>query len=261
MNTISLLFTGTNTSRCLFFTAMLLLAMGACSKSDHAEPEEETEETVTVPYYTLHRVENYQATTNGDADAVPATVFFSLESKANIDLEYARSNRWDLAFGGLFNSFLSGNNGANTANFGYGTTSAGGILILEQAFDDVVDIPADADFKTGADLIGTDDAGDYGAGTGWYLYDFNGTRMGDGSYDTQHVAYAMSNSLTLNSGATTTPRTIVVRTAKGNYAKLRILSCYKDAFTIGEWSRDVPHMYFTFEYVLVPAGSTAFEIK
>jgi len=40
-----------------------------------------------------------------------------------------------------------------------------------------------------------------------------------------------------------------------------MISCYKDAFTADKWFIDTPHMYFTFEYVIVPKGSKKFEIK
>lgn len=242
-----------------FFFAILLFT--ACKKSEVITPETEEPGSTTTDYYKLQRVENYAATLEDNATTVPATVYFSLENKAGVPVEYAKTIRWDVAFGGLYNSFLSGNNGTVSSNHGYGAAGKGGILILTKSFDEVTDVPADADFKTTADVVGTDDAGDYGVGTGWYLYDFQGTKVRDGAYANQHVAYALSNSLTLTNGTQILPRTIVMRTAKGNYAKIKMISCYKDAFTITQWGRDVPHMYFTFEYVIVPAGSTKFEIK
>ncbi len=45
------------------------------------------------------------------------------------------------------------------------------------------------------------------------------------------------------------------------YAKVRMVSVYKDAFSVDKWSRNAPHMYLTFEYVMVPKGSKKFEIK
>jgi hypothetical protein len=245
-------------------TLMLLsvLCFAACKKTDITEPETVVPEPqTTVAYNKLLRVENLVAILENNTTTAAPTVYFSLETKASVPESYGKTNRWDVAFGGLYNSFISGNNGSVAANYGYGTSGKGGVLILEKAFSEVTDVPADALFKTGKDVIGTDDAGDYGVGTGWYLYDFNGLKVGDGSYDKQHVAYALSEELTLKSGTVIKPRTIVVKTAKGNYAKIKMISCYQNAYTIAQWSRDVPHMYFTFEYVLVPAGSTKFEIK
>ncbi|BAV06633.1 hypothetical protein FLA_2652 [Filimonas lacunae] len=247
----------------LVIAAFLLPAMltTSCKKDSvdtGTDPDTATSDTV---FYKLYRVENFVATTVDDPNNAASTVLFSLENKAQVTSSYAKTNRWDIAFGGLYNSFLSGNNGAASANYGYGASGKGGILVLDKAFDDVINIPADAQFKTTKDIIGTDDAGDYGAGMGWYLYDFGGTRVRSGAYDDQHVAYALGDSLTLVNGSKINPRTVVVKTAKGHYAKIKMISCYKDLYTQADWHRDAPHMYFTFEYIIVPAGSTKFEIK
>ncbi|MDO7744729.1 MAG: hypothetical protein MUP99_13170, partial [Pedobacter sp.] len=116
-------------------------------------------------------------------------------------------------------------------------------------------------FKTGGTVVGTDKNGDFGEGTGWYLYDFGGRTVGDGSYEKEHVAYAIADGLTLANGTKLPARTIVLRTANGNFAKIKMISCYQNAFTPETWFRTTPHMFFTFEYVLAPKGSTKFEIK
>jgi hypothetical protein len=239
--------------------------MTACKKeTDTGGTDNGTDTTATstdTVFYKLTRVQNFAATTSDDVNTVPATLYFSLESKKEIAASYAKTRQWDLAFGGLYNSFLSGNNGTNGANYGSGSSGVGGILILEQAFDAVITIPGDVQFKTGANVTGTDDAGDYGQGTGWYLYDFGGVHVRNSEYENQHVAYALADTLRLANGTKVNPRTVVVKTAKGNYAKIRMISCYKELFKQSEWHRTAPHMYFTFEYVLVPAGSTKFETK
>jgi len=244
---------------------MLLNLVTACSdKNDDPQPEEEVPEETgsTVPYYTLQRVENLAVETDDENPTEAKTaVLFSLENKEEVQLSYARTQRWDVSFSALYNSFLGANNGQNSTSNGYGGAGQGGILVLEQAFDEVTAVPADNLFKTGGGIVGTDTAGDFGEGIGWYLYDFGGTTVGDGSYDKQHVAYALGSPLTLKNGTILKPRTIVIRTAKGNYAKIKMISCYEDAFTPDKWFRNVPHMFFTFEYVLVPKGSTTFEIK
>ncbi|WP_442587405.1 HmuY family protein [Pedobacter sp. AW31-3R] len=233
------------------FVLMLagVLAAG-CSKDD--DPVIEPEEPAgAVSYYKLQRTENFLAPTDDSNPTVtPATVYFSLETGKEVRASYAKTVRWDLAFGGLYNSFLSGNNGKDATNFGGGSIGQGGILILEKPFAEVTDVPADNLFRTGKNLIGTDNEGSFGEGIGWYLYDFGGNILGDSSYDKMHVAYALPER-----------RTVVLRTAKGDYAKIKMISCYKDAFTPDQWFRNTPHMYFTFEYVIVPKGSTKFEIK
>ncbi|GAA4341755.1 hypothetical protein GCM10023149_54260 [Mucilaginibacter gynuensis] len=245
-----------NNLKWLCSIAVAALLFTACSKENNTpEPDKETgiHTPVTagkVPFYKLQRVENFLAPADDSAPTTPPpTVYFSLENKEQTPVEYVKTIRWDITFTGLYNSFLGSNNGKDDKNSGYGANGLGGIVIFKKPFNEVTDVPADAEFST-SKLIGTDDLGAFGEGTGWYLYDFSGTIKGDGSFNKMHVAYAMPDE-----------RTVVVRTAKGNYAKIKMISCYKDAFTPDLWFRDTPHMYFTFEYVIVPKGSTKFEIK
>lgn len=233
---------------------ILCLLFTGCKKDEIVSPEPEKESPSHTgggtPYYKLQRIENLAVETDDANPTVPPTaVLFSLETRATIPLLYTKTNRWDICFNGLYNSFLSSNNGQSSNSLGAGSTGAGAITILQKPFGEVTDVPADGTLSI-SKTIGTDDEGDFGEGTGWYLYDFGGTKRGDGSYNKQHVAYAMPEK-----------RTIVVRTAKGDYAKIKMISCYKDAFTADKWFRTTPHMYFTFEFVIVPKGSTKFEIK
>ena len=256
-----------------FYFCLLMLAiitgLTSCGKKENTVPEKEKEEEVTeeeMPanetlFYKLNRVENIPATqeNNSSSDATP--VFYSLDNKIILGATHQKTRNWDLAFGGLFNSFLSGNNGSNNTNLGKGSTAEGGILILSESFDNVINIPADSEFKTGGNLIGTDDYGYFGEGTGWYLYDFNGNIVRNGAEEDQHVAYTLYNGLTLKDNTVISPRTIVVKTAKGHYAKIKMISCYKDLYNPEDWKKSSPKMYFTFEYIMVPKGSTKFEIK
>lgn len=238
--------------RTLGLLIIFTIGLSACSKDDDlVPPAPEPPEPVSGIYYKLQRVENFYIPTD-DANPliVPATVFYNLESKKIVSPALQKTTQWDIAFGGLYNSFLSGNNGANTLNHGSGSNAVGGILILKEAFDKVINVPAESEFRTAADLVGTDDSGDLGQGTGWYLYDFYGGIRSDGRYEKQHVAYALPES-----------RTVILRTPKGDFAKIKMISCYKDAFTPDLWFRSTAHMFYTFEYVIVPKGSTRFEIR
>lgn len=257
MNTLK--FSGRNIG--LLMLGMLLSLSMSCSKDDGPEVEKPTPAPVdtvkspvyagTVPLYKLQRVENLAVETDDKNPTVPKlAAYFSLENKEEVPALYAKTARWDVAFTGLYNSFLSGNNGKDGTNQGYGGSGAGGIVVLKKPFEEVTDVPAEADFKTKGNVVGTDDLGAFGEGTGWYLYDFGGNIRGDGSPQKTHVAYALPEM-----------RTIVIRTAAGNYAKVKMISCYQNAFTADKWFKDTPHMFFTFEYVIVPKGSTKFEIK
>lgn len=241
----------------------LLLLTAACKKegTDPATEPDDADSTL-VPYYKLQRVENLNAATDDDNPTVAKTeILYSLRYKKEQPASYAKTNRWDISFSGLYNSFLGGNNNSNAANTGYQGPGIGGVTIVQKAFDAVTDIPAATAFNTGKGIIGTDDLGAFGQGTGWYLYDFDGTKIGDGSDQKQHVAYAMGDSLPLSTGGKINPRTIIVKLGNGDFAKIKMISCYKNLFTYNVWLKDSPHMYFTFEYVIVPASATKFEIK
>ncbi len=247
-------------SLCFFIVA-------ACSTdnsptSDGTDDIPVTDDTPLTPTYynKLIRVENFAGVQGGD-HAQETNFFYSLEENKAVGESYRKTSKWDIGFGGILGSFMSGNNGENPNNYGSGTQTVGGIYIIEKPFDEVIAIPADAVFRTGKDEIGTDDHGDFGEGIGWYLYDFGGTLVRDGSYDNAHIAYALDKPLTLKNGTIVPARTIVVKTAKGDYAKLKMISVYKDILDREQFTRTAPKMFFTFEYVLVPKGSTTFEIK
>ncbi|SCC41944.1 HmuY protein [Chitinophaga costaii] len=240
----------------VFFLGLTVISCG--KDDDKVEPEKPDYGN----FYKTISVRNFQGdTTDSNPTAPKVTLYYSLENNERVAESYQKTTRWDLSFGALYSSALAGNNGADQTNYGSGSSATGGILILAQAFDDVVDIPSDDQFKTGKDLFMTDNAGDFGTGTGWYIYDFGGTKVGDGSYDKQHVVYALGDGVTMADKTQIAPRTLVVRTANGNYAKIKMISVYKDALTIDKWTRNAPHMYFNFDYLMVPKGSTKFETK
>lgn len=111
------------------------------------------------------------------------------------------------------------------ANGGDSGPGEGGIQIVTGAFDEVVEAPAD----------GYLDALPAGSESSWYNYD-------DATF-------------------TVTPipgRVLVVRTAAGNYAKVRILSYYEGSPDPVDPFSDESR-YYTFEYVLQPDGSRSFE--
>lgn len=222
--------------------ALLMLTAGvlsSCKKDKEPNVDEPTH------YYKLERVENF-----APAVADATSFYFNFETKKEVAATQVKSTDWDLAFGGSMVCALSGNNGTDEANYGVGSSAKGGVLVLEKSFDQVTDVPVDADFQTGKNLIGLDKTGAFATTTGWLLYDHYGTIRGEGKDDKKSVAYAMSEN-----------RTVVVRTANGDYAKIKMISCYKDLFTADKWYKDSPKMFFTFEYVVVPKGSTKFEIK
>ncbi len=104
--------------------------------------------------------------------------------------------------------------------------SQGGIQIVISAFDEVTEAPE----------AGYDAALPSGSGNSWYNYAGPPTHL-----------------ITPISG-----RVIVVKTADGRYAKLRILSYYRGAPEEPNAFEDADR-YYTFEYVFQPDGSRSFE--
>lgn len=244
-----------------FFSILFLASCSSDAGDPESGPDDDTPPTATN-YHKLIRVENFGYTlADGTEFEDKATLYYSLTDNKEVTAEYRKTTRWDLAFSGLYSSFMSANNGTNTGNFGTGTSATGGIYILEQPFDEVTAIPADNLFKSDKEVYGTDENGSFGVGNGWYLYDFDGVLVRDGAYNNMHIAYALGEPLTLKNGKTVPARTIIVKTAKGDYAKIKMISVYKNIFKRDDFTRTAPKMYFTFEYVLVPKGSTKFEIK
>ncbi|MDM1296417.1 HmuY family protein [Sphingobacterium sp. N143] len=242
-----------------------LATSASCSKSDSptepvVEPPKEEESNADL-FNRLVQVRNFAATDKNDGNSAAPTVYYSLETNKGIPETHRQTRNWDIAFSNIFNSHVSGNNGSNNTNFGYGNNATGGILIVEKAFDEVIEIPADSEFKVIGDAIGMDQNGDEGNGIGWLLYDFYGRLVREHAVQNEHVAYALGNGLTLQNGKVIKPRTLIIRTAKGNYAKIRPLSMYKDLLTADKWFKDSPHVFISFDYVLAPKGSTTFEIK
>lgn len=225
----------------------VILFLGSCSKST-TPPQGEGPVSDTM-FNRLITVMNVGADRPDSAEPLydPSVIYYSLESNSIAPVDYKRTSRWDLSFSGTERSFLGGNNGANEANMGFQGPGKGGIYITTRNFNDVTDIPDDALFRTASGLIGTDDMGAYGTGTGYYAYDWGGTLFGDGSYGFQHVAHVLQDS-----------RTVIVRTASRNYAKIRMLSIYKDELDPSKWRRNSPHPYFSFQYILAKAGSKTF---
>ena len=229
----------------IIFLFLLSVSFQSCEKQA-VKPEEKPDPIENEAQFNrLIRVSNYgEALPEGSAPTSDqSAIYFNLESNIAINPDFKQSNRWDISFSGIYRSFLNCNSEKT------GGTGKGAILLVKQKFEDVIDIPDEKLFRKGEKPYGTDDSGDFGEGLGWYIYDFTGAIKGDGTEAKTHICYPIPD------------RTLIIKTAKGNYAKIRILSIYKDLLNPKDWLKNSPKPYFTFEYVLVKAGSKTFEIK
>lgn len=172
---------------------------------------------------------------NTVGSGTPFTPFyFSFKTGLKVDESKKISTEWDIAFAKEYNSYVSINNGTNSASFGYGGAGTGAMVVVSQAYDQVKQAPSDAEFSSN----GLTAAGwDSGADNGWYFYDLK-----------THIAVPVIN------------RTYVLRTAEGKYAKLQLISMYKGApATVSDLNWPAP--YFTFRYYVQQDGSRNLSTK
>jgi hypothetical protein len=149
-------------------------------------------------------------------------------SSTATDRSDSASTSWDVGFQGTNIIFNGGTSGPGQ----------GAAVIVEDLFEDVTEAPADGAFRVDGQAECPSPTGQPGprraicpgSDNGWYNYN------------------PQANLITPIPG-----RTIVVRTADGRFAKLRIISYYQDA-PAAPTETSVPR-YYTFEYVFQPDGS------
>ncbi len=147
--------------------------------------------------------------------------FYSLENNQAVAVTDSASAKWDIAFRSTTIIINGGTSGP----------AAGGAFVQKAAsFDTYKTIPTDSAFKVdGASSF----AVTTGSGNGWYNYDFN----------TNIISPIPGNIL-------------VIRTASGKFAKVEILSYYKDAPASPLATSTA--RYFTFRFVYQPGGGKTF---
>lgn len=202
-------------------------------------------------------------------------MFFSLEKFTSVAIGYRSTDRWDVAFSGSYRSTLSANNGSKSG-FGYGTSAVGGMVVLEKRFDEVTEIPDDSQFQYPGSS-GLDDQGAFGAPLGHIFYTFGGNPLRpevnknlespDPAVQAEankyvHLLYCLSQTMvdTFKNVRTLRPRTIIFKTAKGNFAKLETQSLYDGVMDPMQMKRDrtVIMPAYSFRYVVVPASERRF---
>ena len=141
---------------------------------------------------------------------------FSLSNNAIVANADSATADWDIAFRGTDILINGGTSGPGN----------GAAQLVDGLFEEVIEAPTEGWVQDGE----TGPAIPFGSGTGWYNYN--------------PVAMVVSPF---------PGRVILIRTADGLYAKLRIVSYYRgapDAPTADDDAR-----YYTFEYLLQPDGS------
>ncbi|WP_143708673.1 HmuY family protein [[Flexibacter] sp. ATCC 35208] len=252
------------------FLLLAVFLFASCSDKDKKDdPALPDLPAVTVTASGTYTVNNLIGDTIARAggSATFKTVYYSLEDGRVIPDAYATTDKWDIAFASIYNSSVWANNGTATYNPGKGGPGKGGIYLvvdsavdkqyfdyenqrpaavpiaqslMEEAFNKVTTVPvADADLLINGYL--TLDHFN-GSTNGYAFYDFYG-QMYPGDSEKAHVVYGL-------------PRTIIIKTAKGNYAKLMIYSFYKDNPANPDIHTAAP--YITFKYTINKDGDKTF---
>ena len=162
------------------------------------------------------------------------TFYFSLTTNTKVDSSQKKTAAWDISFAREYNSYMGINSGSNPASYGFEGPGLGAMVIVNQAYDQVKEAPADAEFTSNGITAAGWDAGN---GSGWYFYDLK-----------THIAVPVKN------------RTFVLRSATGKYAKLELVSMYKGAPTVVT-DLNWPSPYFTFRYYVQQDGSRNLSTK
>lgn len=165
-----------------------------------------------------------------------AIVLSSAETDSAVRQRDSTGSAWDIGFKGTSIILNGGTSGPGEA----------AAQLLAQVFDSVTEAPETGYIADGQNkncppiqsrfgtVPGATLAICTGSDNGWYNYNSNSSLI-----------------------IPIPGRTIVLQTASGNYAKIRILSYYKDNPNPPDAS--APSRYYTFEYILQPDGSRNLE--
>lgn len=249
---------------CAMVTSLLTVS---CKKSNSGGSDDSGGSTVTTKVYHLNNlVADSSATYSNGAQPF----YYSLETNKIIPSSQAQTSNWDLCFNSTYNSNVCANNGAISTSPGYGGPGKGQIyMVINPAIDTtyyagealpIKMIPARTLFDQAFAAVKTASVADgnwvksgvvgldyfENSLPGWAYYDFSGALFPDKpSSLVAHVAYAL-------------PRTFIVKTAKGLFAKVQIYSFYKDAPEVPD--RSYKAGFITMVYAIQTDGSMNLDI-
>jgi len=261
-----------------YFSLMLLLitALTGCGKDEVVAPEAVLPELTAA---TVTQSGEYTVTLKGDTEAKMNTgdgnfkpVYYSLEDGRAIPHEYADTDKWDIAFTSIYNSSIWANHGEvifenGVKGPGYGSPARGGLYLvvdkaveakyydetkmqprqvpiakalLDEAYNNLKSVTINDSQLLSKGYLTLDYF--LGSGAGFAFYDFYGA-MFPGDKQRAHIVYNL-------------PRPIILKTAKGNYAKIMIYSFYKDSPMSPTLASEAP--YISFKYTILKDGTKDF---
>ena len=172
----------------------------------------------TLKFTNLHAPADVRDHQTGEIIEANEFVYFDI-SKGSV---VAKTDDWDLGFKGTIISVNSGISGS-------GNVSA---ALLNNTFAEVTEAPDESLFNQDTDISMAIPGG---SGNGWYTYN-----------PANHLISPIPG------------RIIIVKTTEGNYAKIEILSYYKDAPSNPDPTAPGTDAFFTFNYAYQPDGSKKF---
>lgn len=210
--------------------ALAALSLTACDSNDPVDPQPEPLEVQTATDVAADPTTGRDPVT-GAPISTGRFALYSLRgdslvlASSDADRADSASTKWDIGFRGTTIIFNGGTSGP-----GQGAAQ----VLSDTLFAEVTAAPEGGYVADGSNTCTGGYAVCTGSGSGWYNYD------------------SSQNLITPIAG-----RTIVLRTAVGTHAKVRILNYYQGNPSTPNPS--LPSRYFTFEYVVQPDGSRGFE--
>ena len=228
----------------LLIMLLVSLAIASCSKDEDLDPWAAFEDGKST------LIKDLAGDTNGSMSGESQgttkigfdTFLFRFNDKKQIwirneadSIQYLKTNDWDIAFTGPYNSEVYVNKGSYQFNPGYGGTAHSAVVKIDKPYDEVDTAPSDEAFaESNINKIGlafNEDA------AGWFFY----------SLDT-HIMIPIKN------------RTYAIQLPNGKYAKLELITAYQGnppTVTNLNW----PAPYFTFRYYVQEDGSKNLNTK
>lgn len=206
----------------LFLFSALLITLASCQKDDPA-PVTITASTVTnLP--ADPPTGGYDPMSGQPIGVTKKFTLFSFKTGAIVANADSATTNWDLGFNGTTIIVNSGTSGPGTA----------GAQVVPGIFDELIEAPVDGYGTDNKTTVPATYAIPRGSNNGWYNYN------------------PATNVISPIAG-----RVIVVKTSEGKYAKVEILSYYKDSPTTPS-SSDIDRHY-TFRYVYQSGTGTSFK--
>jgi len=195
--------------------AVALLFLGLNSCSSDDNDEQKKSELEIITVENLHAPGDVRDYQTGEIIQEGTMKYFSFSQGMAVE----ETADWDIAFKG---TSIIVNGGIN------GDTDAAA-TVVNSTFAEVVEAPSDGDFRVDTDII---NAIPSGSGNGWYNYN-----------PSNHMITPIAG------------RILIIRTHDSKYAKVEILSFYKDQTTTPSQEDGA---YLTFNYTYQTDGSKNF---